>query len=530
MQIASVYLREYKEMDVFLLSLIISAAAVGTLVVLIAAYFTFVKKRKVTEDNLEVLIIGAGISGINIAKQLNDIEVKNYTILEQGGGLGGTWYWNKYPGCACDIPAVLYSFSWYHNPAWSKKYPEADEIQEYMVRAAISQNIPAHIQYNKTVDKCEWNEVDGKWKVDTSDGLTYYASVLVNATGLLHQTVFPTFEGDENFKGIKMHTARWDRNVDLTGKKVGVIGTGCSGVQVIPALIEICQQLTLFQRSPAWVFPKGDHANPNDRKSRIFGSFRDWIQRQKLHYDGDWQWQKLTTKNKWYSAGDQTMDIIRGVMESSVENPAIREKIIPKYGATVKRITFSDDYLKVFNKANFKLVTDNIQRLTEQGVETNSGEMVDLDALIYATGFDCFKSAMPFEIIGQHGQSLETLWGRSPRAYKGICVPKMPNYFIMFGPSTTNDRMFMSECASAFVSDAVLKLSRSGKKSMVVKDKLFAEYNKKVKEAVKTKTYNETAGGYYEDGEGFNWLLYPFPLFYYRWQTRKCGVKEFDWK
>ena len=192
------------------------------------------------------------------------------------------------------------------------------------MEAANAEKITPHIQFNTKVVKCAWNEDEGKWKVETTDGAIYQANVLVNATGLLHQPIIPKFEGEEVFKGAKMHTARWDRNIDLKGKKVGVIGTGCSGVQVLPALIEDCEQVILFQRSPAWVFPKGDHANESSRKTRLFGSLRDWILRKRLHYDGDWQWQKLTTKEKWYSAGDQTMEIIRGVMESIVKDPDIR--------------------------------------------------------------------------------------------------------------------------------------------------------------------------------------------------------------
>lgn len=217
------------------------------------------------------------------------------------------------------------------------------------------------------------------------------------------------------------------------------------------------------------------------------------------------------------------------MMESFVEDSSTRKNIIPKFGVGVKRMTFSDDYLQAFNKNNFKLVTDPIKRITEEGIETKNGENVDLDLIVYATGFDAMKSALPFEAIGKNGQSLQTFWGKTPRAYKGICVPKMPNYFILFGPSTIHDRMFMSERASIFTADAVLKLSRSGKKSMVVKEDLYVEYNKNLKETVKNKTYNNTAGGYYEDGEGFNWLLYPYSLLYYRWQTWRCSTSEFDW-
>ena len=223
--------------------------------------------------------------------------------------------------------------------------------------------------FNKTVVKCEWNEDDGRWKVDTSDGASYYANVLINATGILHIPFTPKIEGDQNFRGAKMHTARWDRNADLIGKKVGLIGTGCSGVQLLPSIINDCDQLTLFQRTPAWVFPKGEQVFANPRQSGIIQYLRDKLERMKLHViDTDWEWQKLTTKNKWYSTAEVTMKAIKDAMESLVEDSSIQEKIIPKFGAGVKRMTFSDDYLQTFNMDNFKLVDDAIKRITKEGI------------------------------------------------------------------------------------------------------------------------------------------------------------------
>jgi len=498
--------------------------------VLFLLYFTLIQQRKVGEDNVEVLIVGAGVSGVTLAKSLNDIGVRRYKILEQGNDVGGTWFWNKYPGCCCDVPAVLYSFSWHYNSSWTRRFPSSDEIQAYIADAASSHNITPHIEFNKTVIKCEWREEEGKWKVDTSDGVTYLANVLVNATGILHIPLMPNFEGDQDFGGIKVHTARWDNTIELKGKNVGLIGTGCSGVQVLPAIIEDCKKVVLFQRSPPWVFPKGEEVYPSSRKPGFVQFLKDKLERLKLHYiDFDLGWYTLTTKGKWYYLGEKTMETIKNLMGSMVENPSIREHVIPKYEIGVKRPTWSDDYLQSFNKENFQFVTNSIQRFTKEGIETKDGDKIELDVIIYATGFDCMKSALPFEVIGKNGETLQNIWGKTPRAYKGICVPKMPNFFIMFGPSTISDRMFMSERAGIYVADAIHKLSQSGKKSMVVKEELFEEYNETLKEANSEKTWNTTAGGYYVDGEGSNWLLYPHSKIYYSYQTRRCSEKEFDW-
>jgi len=252
------------------------------------------------------------------------------------------------------------------------------------------------------------------------------------------------------------------------------------------------------------------------------------VERQKTRWDFNMVWSALTTKNVWYS----DPSIVKGVqnmMESTVKDAEMRKSIVPDFEVGVKRPVFSDDYLQAFNKTNFKLVTNPITKVTSKGIETNNKEHIELDILIYATGFDTMKSALPFKIIGHNGQNLQELWGSTPRAYKAICVPKMPNYFIMFGPNSISERMLFTECASEYAADAILKLSRSGKKSMTVKEELYEEYNRKLKKQFLCKTYNKTAGGYYVDGEGFNWLLYPYTVYYYMWQTWGCSYREFDW-
>merc|ERR1719158_186585 len=491
-------------------------------------FFLHYRHQTVPVDNLDVLVIGAGISGITMGKKLKDLGMSRFTILEQGTAVGGTWFWNKFPGCCCDLIAKMYSFSWHYNPAWTKKYPDSDELQAYIEDAASKHSITPHILFNKTVVSCEWKERDGKWKVDTSDGKIYHANVLINAAGILHIPHIPKIDGDQDFKGIKLHTARWDRNVELKEKKVGLIGTGCTGAQVLPSIIDGCKQVTLFQRTPAWVLPKFEADYDDKSKTGFIKYVKDFFERQKGRWDMNFFWAAITTKNAVYS-NSNIMKGVQAMMESSVKDPEMRNSIIPDFEVGVKRPVFSDDYLDAFNKTNFKLVTDPIKRITSKGIEAQDKEH-EFDIIIYATGFDSLKSALSFKVIGQDGQDLQELWGSMPRAYKALCVPKMPNYFIMFGPNSISDRMLFSESAAEYAADAILKLARSGKKSMTVKEELYEEYNRKLKEQIRSKTYNKTAGGYYVDGEGSNWLLYPYTMYYYMWQTWGCSAGEFDWK
>ena len=239
----------------------------------------------------------------------------------------------------------------------------------------------------------------------------------------------------------------------------------------------------------------------------------------------------MTTKDKWYSMNDKVTAGLQQLIAAVVKDKEMARKATPDYDIAVKRFTLSDDYLQTFNKDNFRLVTDNIQRLSEKGVVTSDGEETEADVIIYATGFDCFKSIFSFDVRGLGGVSLKDYWGKSPAAYKGICVPNMPNFFLMFGPNTiSTDRLFMSECSANFVSDAVLKLSLSGKKSLKVKQAKYEKYNRDLEDQIKTKTYGVTAGGYYANENGVNWQLYPYPLLYYQWTTVSCSEEEFDWQ
>ena len=297
----------------------------------------------------------------------------------------------------------------------------------------------------------------------------------------------------------------------------------------MPEIVDQVSSLTLFQRSAPWVIPK-NAADPIGNEASPFQALLDFIDRKEKTYYRDWSWIRMTTKDRWFSMNNQVTAGLRQLIAAVVKDEEMARKATPDYDIAVKRFTLSDDYLQTFNKDNFRLVTDNIQRLSEKGIVTNKGEEIEADVIIYATGFDSFKSIFSFDVRGLGGVSLKDYWGKSPAAYKGICVPAMPNFFLMFGPNTISDRLFMSECAANFVSDAVLKLSLSGKKSLKVKEAKYEEYNRNLAEKMKTKTFGVTAGGYYANEKGVNWQVYPYPILYYQWQTVSCSTEEFEWQ
>ena len=297
----------------------------------------------------------------------------------------------------------------------------------------------------------------------------------------------------------------------------------------MPEIVDQVSSLTLYQRSAPWVIPK-DSAAPIGNKPSPLQAVLDFIDRKEKTYYRDWSWIRMTTKDRWFSMNEKITAGLRQLIAAVVEDKEMARKATPDYDIGVKRFTLSDDYLQAFNRDNFRLVTNKIQRLSEKGVVTSDGEEIEADVIIYATGFDCFKSIFSLDVRGLGGVSLKDYWGKSPAAYKGICVPDLPNFFFMFGPNTISDRLFMSECAANFVSDAVLKLSLSGKKSLKVKKAKYEKYNRDLADQIKTKTYGVTAGGYYATEKGVNWQVYPYPILYYQWQTVSCSSDEFDWQ
>jgi len=495
------------------------------------------RKLEVPED-FNIIVIGSGVSGIGIGKKLNELGIK-YTILEKSNDLGGTWYDNTYPGVACDVPSHLYSFSFFMNPNWSRAYSKGKEIHQYLKNAASRFGVYPHVEFNKRVESCTWNEKTGRWTVATTDGKEYIANFIITGSGGLHVPNVPKFKGQEDFKGPIFHTALYDKTFQPKGKRVAVIGTGASAVQGVPGLVELgVSEMKVFQRTPGWVPPRLDYEYPEMVKTmfRVF-PFTNTLHRWFFFLRSELRFRLVFTQDAWITKklSGAIHNQVRAHYRSIIKDKELCAKLTPNFSMGCKRITPSDTYLQAFNMDHVHLVTDKITEFTETGIKTADGVNHEVDAIILATGFDLLESARPFTQIGVGGKDMSETWGDTPGAYLGITHEQNPNYFMLLGPGTGlghNTIIYMIECQAAYTVDAIKKFVQSGARSMAIKKTVQDDYLDWCQENMKGKVFadNSACTGWYRNARGVNWTLWPLDLITYWWMSRTCDIKEFDLK
>ncbi|MGA2162969.1 MAG: NAD(P)/FAD-dependent oxidoreductase [Solirubrobacteraceae bacterium] len=386
----------------------------------------------------EVVVIGAGFSGIGAAIKLDQAGFRDFVVLEAGDGVGGAWHWNTYPGIAVDIPSFSYQFSFEKRSDWSRVYAPGTELKAYAEHCVDKYGVRDRIRLNTEVVGARFDEDAHAWHIQTASGERITARYMVGATGVFSQPKPPEIEGLDSFAGTTMHTARWDHSVDLRGKRVGVIGTGASAIQVIPAIASEVEQVTVFQRTPIWCLPKLD-APMSPRVRRALRSVPG------AELATRWASQafvELTIVLAAHFAGQFPSLTARGEatarkMLLKVKDPVVREKLTPKYSLGCKRPSFSNEYIPAFNRENVLLETTSIEAIAETGVRTSDGVEHPLDVLVLATGFKVFDSGnLPaFETLGAGGVDLEEWWDANRlQAYEGVSVPGFPNSFSILGP------------------------------------------------------------------------------------------------
>jgi len=385
----------------------------------------------------ETLIVGAGFSGIGSAILLDKAGLRDYLIIEAGDGPGGTWYWNTYPGIAVDIPSFSYQFSFEQSSDWSRTYAPGHELRAYAEHCVEKYGLRNRIRFNTKVIGAVFDDDHDVWRVELDSGEVLTARYLINASGVLTIPKPPDIDGVDSFAGLTMHTARWDHNQDLTGKRVAVIGTGASAVQVIPEIAPIAKQLNVFQRTPIWCFPKADL--PISRAAR-------WAMR----VPGGKSVQRLISQAyveftfplaaHYFTVNPlarQMSELGKGYLRTQVDDPEVRDKLTPRYAVGCKRPGFHNTYLSTFNRDNAELVTEPIDKITASGVATTDGGSYDVDVLILATGFKVMDtdSVPTYPVTGLGGQSLARFWDENRlQAYEGVSIPGFPNMFTVFGP------------------------------------------------------------------------------------------------
>jgi cyclohexanone monooxygenase len=389
-----------------------------------------------TAPDYDTLIVGGGFSGIGAAIKLDKSGMGNYLVVEAGDGPGGTWHWNTYPGIAVDIPSFSYQFSFEQSPDWTRTYAPGRELKAYAEHCVEKYGLRPKMRFDTKVLDAAFDEEADTWRIETDSGDRITARFLINAGGVLTQPKLPDIDGVDSFAGLTMHTSRWDHSQDLTGKRVAIIGTGASAVQVIPEIAPIVKHLTVFQRTPIWCFPKADMPlSPAARRA--------------MRMPGGKAVQRLMSQAfveltfalpaQYFTVNPMTRrmnEAGKAYLRREVKDPVVRDKLTPRYAVGCKRPGFHNTYLATFNRENVSLVTEPIEKITGSGVATTEGDLHEVDVLILATGFKVMDiDSLTYQIAGRHGMTLSRFWEENRlQAYEGVSMPGFPNFFTVCGP------------------------------------------------------------------------------------------------
>ena len=479
----------------------------------------------------EVLIVGSGFAGIGLAIRLKQEGIDDFLILERAAEVGGTWRDNHYPGVACDVESHLYSFSFEPNPDWSRMFAPQREILDYLRRCADKYGIRPKIRFNTAAKGAAYDERAGLWAVETSDGKTVHAKVLVSASGhALTQPVYPKIAGRESFEGKTMHSSRWDDSYDLAGKSVAVVGTGASAIQIVPNIAKKVGQLHVFQRTAPWIMPKPDR----DITERERARFRKHPIFQTL-------WRVFNYLRREIFAAGFVVDprinqlaskLATRFLHKSVRDPVLRKKLTPDYTMGCKRILPTNDYYPTLARDNVELVTDGIREIRAHSIVTDDGEERPVDAIVFATGFEASEAKPPFAILGRDGRDLRDVWKESMHAYYGMSISGFPNLFLVIGPNNGlghSSMIFMMESQFAYIVDALATMKRRKLKSFEVRADVETKYNDWLQTRL-AKTVWNTGGcrSWYLTASGKNTTAWPGFTFEYRFRTRRFDPQSYE--
>jgi cation diffusion facilitator CzcD-associated flavoprotein CzcO len=413
----------------------------------------------------KVAIIGAGFGGVGTAVALRRAGIDDLVIIEADDGIGGTWRRNSYPGAACDIQSHLYSFSFAPNKFWSRTYARQPEILAYLESVVDDFDLRRHLVLGTRVRTIRWNADTWSWdcQLDRAGHIaTLTADVVVCAVGLFGLLKLPDITGLADFNGVLMHTAQWDHSIDLAGKKVAVIGTGASGVQVVPELAKIAERVTVFQRTPPWMVPKDDRPYSTAELAQFR---RNPLAVRRTR----WQIWKFQHDNTATFADDPVVaarsQVATSFLERTVPDERLRGALTPDYPFRCKRVLLGDEYYRALQQDNVELVSDPIDRITETSVVTACGEAIDVDVIVLATGFETSRYLSGIEVIASGGHRLHERWGPDPSAYLGVAVGGFPNFFMLYGPNTNqggNSIVYILEAGARLVASAVSRVARRG--------------------------------------------------------------------
>jgi cation diffusion facilitator CzcD-associated flavoprotein CzcO len=475
---------------------------------------------------IDVLILGAGMSGLCTAIALKKAGRHGFVMLEQSGGLGGTWWDNRYPGAHVDVPAPLYSFSFEPNPRWRQRFAAAPEIQAYMAHCADKYGLHPHLRLGQAVSAARFDDEAGRWIVDTSTGERYAARHFVCSTGPLSRLRWPAIEGLDRFAGPRLHSARWDDAVPLTGARVGVIGTGSTASQLVPPLAQQAARLHLFQRTANWVLPRIDR--PYNAVDRALGRLPPYAAAVRAGWNA-----ALELGRRGFDEGTFMRRILLRQAEAhlrrGIRDEALRAKLRPPYPLGCKRIIYSNDYYPALARPHVEVVTEGIAHISKHGIVTADGHERELDVLVCATGFDV-EHAITVPITGRGGVTLHEAWRDGPQAVLGLTVAGFPNFYLMLGPNTATGHtstLLYIEPGVQWVLSAMDELERRGSRFIDVKPAVMQSFNQGLQARLAGSVWSQCRS-WYRAQSGRNIALWPGYTREYRRAVRAQPFANFD--
>ncbi len=475
-----------------------------------------------------IAVLGAGVSGLAMGHYLTRAGLHNFTLYEKADRVGGYWRENTYPGCACDVPAPMYSFSFALNPNWSHSHAPAPEIRAYIEEVARSTGLARRVELRSEVASASFE--NGAWRVQLVDGKAIEADVLVNALGPLHQINIPDIEGLEAFQGPVVHTARWPNDLDLRDRRVAIIGTAASAVQIVPEIAPQVRHLTILQRTPNWIVPRPDvHYGPRAR--RLLSSVPGLARLQRWIY-----FLLLEARFFMTRRGTRTNRRVernaRRHLERIITDPQLQARLTPSYPAGCKRLLFHNRYYPALLRDNVRLETEAIARIDEEGPILADGGRIDVDLIILATGFHAL--ALSIDIRGDRGVSLSEQWAKNgSETLRSVMTPNFPNYFFMLGPASGlghHSMLFIAEQQANYITKVIRAMGEQGATWIAPKLEAASQFTAKLQGAMQSTVWTADCNSWYRHSGGKIYSMWPYTATELWWSMRRLRHEEYEWR
>ncbi|MGR0306601.1 flavin-containing monooxygenase [Acinetobacter beijerinckii] len=477
-------------------------------------------------EKFHVVIIGAGFAGIGAAIKLQQAGFTDFVVLEKADEIGGVWRANTYPGCACDVPSALYSYSFAPNPQWSRVFAQQQEIKTYIQQVAQQFDVKKYVRFGYEMLESAWDDQAKHWVVKTNQGLIH-ARFAIMAGGPMHQPVLPKIKGLETFKGAQFHSAEWNHDFDLKGKKVAVVGAGASAIQFVPEIQAQVEKLTLLQRTPQWVLPKMDQSLPKLAQAL----FKVLPVTQRLTRYGVYGvFESLNSSMHHPKLVSQIERLAKLNIRLGVKDPALREKLLPDFTIGCKRVLQSNQWYPALAKSNVEVLRCGVEEVRSNTLIASDGTEREVDAIIFGTGFEVSNPPIAKQIRNKHGKTMDEVWQGSAKGYLGTVVEGCPNAFVMFGPNiaVSSSALIIIEAQLAYILDMLKKVQAQQIETVEIRAEVLEQYNDEIQEALKNTVWN--IGGcssYFIDRNGRNSTLWPWTTFEMRSRLAYCDLNDY---